>query len=379
MWIFDAHLDLAMNAVEWNRDLTQPLRAIRDSEAPLHDKPDRGRGTVSLPEMRRGQIGLCVATLIARVEHDAYSPVQGWRSQPQAWAMTQAQRAWYQCMEEAGEMQLIASPADLQSCTERWDAHSHSTTPNVDTASENPEPNASNDAKTPPVGFVLSLEGADALVTLDHLHRLHAAGLRVVGPAHYGPGVYAQGTDTQGPFPPRGRQLLREMASLGMILDVTHLSDECFWEAIEHYDGPLWASHHNCRALVPHQRQLSDEQIRALIARDAVIGAALDAWMLAPGWVRGSTTPAAAGVTLQTVTDHIDHVCQLAGNSRHAGLGSDLDGAFGTEQVPQDMESIADLQGILTRLQQRGYDQDDTRNIAHGNWTRFLQNALPDT
>src|SRR2546428_378088 len=98
MLIFDAHLDLAMNALEWNRDLKRPTEEIRQRERGMTDKPDRGKGTVSLPEMRRGGIGFCVATLIARVEHNAYSPVLGWRSPEQAWAQTQGQRAWYRAM-----------------------------------------------------------------------------------------------------------------------------------------------------------------------------------------------------------------------------------------------------------------------------------------
>jgi membrane dipeptidase len=137
----------------------------------------------------------------------------------------------------------------------------------------------------------------------------------------------------------------------------------------------VWASHSNCRALVAHHRQFSDDQIRELIRRDAVIGAAFDAWMLAPGWVRGESTPEAAGVTLQTVIDHIDHVCQIAGDALHAGIGSDLDGAFGREQCPADVRTIADLSNVPTLLAARGYDDRDVLNIAHGNFLRFLRNA----
>src|SRR5262245_27773616 len=106
-FIFDAHLDLSMNAMEWNRDLTRSIAELRASEAGKTDKPDRAHGTVSFPEMRRGGVGICVATLIARVEHDAYSPVPGWRSQAQAWAQTQGQLAWYQAMADQGEIILI--------------------------------------------------------------------------------------------------------------------------------------------------------------------------------------------------------------------------------------------------------------------------------
>ncbi len=352
MLIFDAHLDLALNAIEWNRDLTRPIDEIRKREFALRDKPGRGVGTVCLPEMRRGGIGLCVATLLARIDLGA-SPVFGWNSQAQAWAMTQAQLAWYRAMEEAGELVQIRNATDLKNHL----ALLKSATSNA------------------PIGCVLSLEGADSLISLAHLERAWEQGLRAIGPAHYGPGAYAFGTDSTGGFNARGKDLLKEIARLGLILDVTHLSDECFWEALDFFSGPLWASHHNCRALVPHQRQLSDEQIKALIARGAVIGAALDAWMLVPGWVRGKTTPQSSGVTLEHVADHIDHICQLAGNSMLAGIGSDLDGAFGREQSPGDLDTIADLSRIADILKKRGHSPADIERIAHGNFIRALREA----
>jgi len=359
-FIIDAHLDLAMNAIEWNRDLTQPLAEVRRREAHLHDKPDRGHGTVCLPEMRRGRVAVCVATQLARLEHDAYSPVFGWRSPAQAWAMTQAQLAWYRAMEEAGEMVAIGDAAALDAHLARWRA-----------AGDKPEA-----AAKLPIGFIRSLEGADSLVTLDHLERAWRDGLRAIGPAHYGPGVYAQGTSTTGPFPARGLELLRRAGELGMILDITHLSDECFRQALDVYRGPIWASHHNARARVPHQRQLADEQFRALVERGSVVGVALDAWMIVPGWERGKTTPQSAGLRLEHLVAHIDHYCQLAGNARHVGLGSDLDGAFGTEQTPQDIDSIADLQRLPALLRDRGYSSTDIDGILHENFLRFLRTAL---
>jgi membrane dipeptidase len=168
------------------------------------------------------------------------------------------------------------------------------------------------------------------------------------------------------------------MDRLGLILDVTHLTDEEFWEALEVYQGPIWASHSDCRALAPHQRQLSDEQIKALVDRGAIIGAALDAWMLVPNWIRQQTTPESAGVTLETVVDHIDRVCQIAGSARHSMIGSDLDGGFGREQSPKDLETIADLSRLPSLLRARGYSADDARAIAQGNALRFLEAALPE-
>jgi membrane dipeptidase len=350
--IFDAHLDLSMNALEWNRDLRWTVQDIRDSERDLSDKPDRGRGTVSFEAMRRGRVGLCAATLIARYVERG-STIPGWHSQEQAWAQTQGQLAWYRAMEDAGAMVAITSAGDLDRHLARLQAG----------------------APDAPLGYILSLEGADSLVTLGHLERAYAAGLRVIGPAHYGPGVYAQGTNATGGVGEKGRALLREMERLNIILDATHLCEESFWESLDLYRGPVWASHNNCRVFVPHNRQFSDDQIQALIARGAVIGVAFDAWMLVPGWVRGTSTPANMGVTLAQVADNIDHICQLAGTSRHAAIGSDLDGAFGTEQCPADVDTIADLQKIPGLLAQRGYTSEDIDNVCSGNVIRFLRHA----
>ena len=357
MLLLDAHLDLAMNAVEWNRDLSRPLDAIRSREAHKKDKPDRGRGTVCFDAMRRAGAGICVATQIARVEHDAYSPVAGWASQAQAWAMTRAQRAWYEAMEEAGEIRILRDRASMEAHVALWSA---------------PLP-AGPDRR--PIGCILSLEGADSLVTLGHLERSWNDGLRAVGPAHYGPGVYAHGTSTTGGFNPRGRDLLREMARLGVILDVTHLSDECLVEALDLFDGPLWASHHLCRALVPHQRQLPDDHLRLLAQRDAVVGLALDAWMVVPGWVRGQSTPESTGASLHHVANHADHIAQVTGSARHVGIGTDLDGAFGNEQTPREVQSIADVPRLADILLGRGWSMADVEGVFSGNFLRVLRRA----
>jgi membrane dipeptidase len=139
----------------------------------------------------------------------------------------------------------------------------------------------------------------------------------------------------------------------------------------------MWASHSDCRVLAPHQRQLNDEQIKALAQRGGVIGAALDAWMMVPNWIRHQTTPQAVGLKLEKLVEHIDHVCQITGSARHSGIGSDLDGGFGREQTPMDLETIADLARIPDMLRARGYIEEDVRAIARGNFLRFLDEALP--
>ncbi len=352
MFTIDAHLDLAMNAMEWNRDLRLSVDDIRVRETGLTDKPDRGKGTVSLPELRKGNIGLVVATQIARYVSPENS-LPGWHSPEQAWAQTQAQLAWYKAMEDEGEMVQVKDRRSLELLLGIW---------NDDTPGEGK-----------PVGYILSLEGADSLITLQHLERAHQYGLRAVGPAHYGPGRYANGTNSMGEMNIDGLALLKEMEMLNMILDSTHLCDEAFWQAMEHFNGAVWASHNNCRSLVNHNRQFSDEMIKVLIERNAVIGGSMDAWMLVPGWVRGRSTPEQMNCNLEKLIDHMDHICQIAGNSLHIGVGSDLDGAFGKEQCPYDLETITDLQKIPSALKNRGYNSTDIENIMHGNWLRFLR------
>jgi membrane dipeptidase len=352
MFTIDCHLDLSMNALEWNRDLTRPLSEINAREAGKHDKPDRGKATVSLPKLRKGHIGLVVATQIARyVAPDNRLP--GWHSPAQAWAQTQGQLAWYRAMEDAGEMVQIRGLEDVNQHVSRW-------------------MDAKETAKLP-VGYILSLEGADSLVTVGHLEKAYESGLRALGPAHYGPGRYANGTDSSGKLGPQGYALLSEMERLNIILDATHLCDDAFWDALEHFNGAVWASHNNCRALVNHNRQYSDEQIKALIERGAVIGAALDAWMMVPGWQKGVSTPLNMNCNLEVMIDHIDHICQLAGNADHVGIGSDLDGAFGREQCPYDLESIADLSKVPALFSNRGYSAADVEKLMRGNWLRFLR------
>ena len=353
MFTIDAHLDLSMNALEWNRDLRKPVQEIREREKGLTDRPDRGKGVVSLPELRKGQIGLVVATQIARyVAPD--NPLPGWHSPEQAWAQTRGQLAWYQAMEEAGEMVMIKDLPALEKHLQEWELPTE---------------------HTKKIGFILSLEGADSILTPGHLQKAFQDGLRAIGPAHYGPGRYANGTDATGHLNERGKALIREIENLDMILDATHLCDDAFWDMLKLYKGPIWASHNNCRVLVNHNRQYSDDQIRALIERGAVIGGALDAWMLVPGWVRGVSDPLEMNCTLEKMLDHLDHICQLAGNADHIGIGSDLDGAFGKEQCPADLETIADLQKIPGLLSKRGYSPVDIEKVMHGNWLRFLRNA----
>jgi membrane dipeptidase len=357
MLIFDAHLDLSLNAIEYNRDLRLSLAEIRAEEVGMTDLNGRALGTVSLPEMRRGGVGLCVATLIAGCMKPG-AIASGWNSPEQAWAQTQGQLAWYRAMEAGGHLRQLRTRSDFEESLGQWQS--------------------GEAAAEVPIGFVLSLEGADSILTPAHLERAVVDdGLRAMGPAHYGEGRYAFGHDREGRLKPGGEDLIREMDRLGMILDVTHLCDDTFWQVLELFDGPVWASHSNCRSIAPDVRQFSDRQLVALIERGAVIGMVFDAWMMVPGWVRGKTTAESAELRLAHIVEHIDHICQLAGNANHVGIGSDLDGGFGKNQCPVDLDSIADLQKLAGLLDDRGYSAEAIKSIFHGNFVRRIREAWP--
>ncbi len=357
MLIVDSHLDIAWNALQWNRDLLRPAHSIRSLESRMNDK-GRAQGTVALPDLRRGRIALSIVTVLVRstgrpVPHiDFGSPAQ-------AYAIGIGQIAYYQALERQGEIRIITNVQQLESHMAEWQLWDE----NVGANSNSP----------PPLGFVISMEGADPILKPDDLAEWYEAGLRLIGLSHYGPGRYAGGTGTELPVNELGVELLSEMERLGVLLDLTHCSDPAFWSALERYNGPVLASHNNCRELVPHQRQFTDEQIKAIIERDGVIGVAFDCWMLQPHWVVGHTNN--ENVTIETVLQHLDHICDLAGNARHVALGTDLDGGFGREQSPCDLDTIVDLQRIPAMLEKRGFSQDDIAGVMHGNWCRFLRES----
>lgn len=355
--LFDAHLDLSWNAVQWSRDLTLSLAELNAAEAAMHDHPARGRATVSLPEMRRANLVVCLATLLARSKPNV-RPSEGidrrsvdYTHASMAHAAAVGQLAYYRLMERLGEMRMIRTAAELKD--------------HLRLSSEGSRR----------IGYILAMEGADPITTPDEARWWWERGLRCVGLAHYGPHPYAAGTGATGPVTDAGRKLLKAFEEVGMILDLTHTAEPGFFEALDLYPGPVHASHNLCRALVPADRQFSDEQIRQLVERDAVIGMACDAWMLHPGWVIGQTSREV--VKIDAIADHIDHICQLAGDCLHVGIGSDLDGGYGTEQCPTGLETIADLHRLAPILARRGYTDADLDAFFWRNWARFFERSLP--
>jgi membrane dipeptidase len=364
-WLFDAHLDLAYNALGYDREQTADLQQIRQRETELTTPRDhqraanqmhRGTATVSLPRMRQAQVHLCLATLLARapgptpLDHEPERLSIDHAHPHIAEAAALGQLSYYRRLERAGWIELIHTSKQLRATVENADKQ-----------------------WTRPIGCILAMEGCDPIVDPHDLPRWYEMGLRTACLGHYGQGRYTFATGGDGPLTDAGRRLVQGFANTGILLDLVHTADTAFTEALDLIDGPVYVSHANCRALVPGDRQVSDWQIRAVAERNGVIGVVCDLWMLDRDYQPGGER----SVGLSALADHIDHICQLTGSDRHAGIGSDLDGGFGTEQCPADLDSIDDLQKLATILAQRGYSAAAVDAIFHGNWLRFFTNYLP--
>lgn len=364
--IIDAHLDIAWNALSFDRDQLLDLGEMRRREAGMSGA-SRSNCTVSIPEMQRANVRTCLATLLCRAlpgqlpRLDSNIGEVGSRghgdvilredldyaNQAIAYSMARGQLAYYQLLEEQGHLRLIRTAQEL---TSQWS-----------------DPGA-------PLGAILSMEGCDPIVDPSQAEWWHGQGLRTACLAHYGPSAYAMGTGGDGPLTPKGRELLHEFDRLGVILDLVHTADLAIEQALQEYGGAVFVSHGNCRALVPHDRQISDDQVRRVVERGGVLGVVMDEWMLVPGYVRGEARRARA--TLENVADHIDHICSLVGDASCVGIGSDLDGGFGTEQTPLDLNTIFDLQRLEDILARRGYSDDSIEGIFWANWYRFFSENL---
>lgn len=371
MWIFDAHLDLALNGVDWNRDLRHSVDDIRAQETALQ-MTDKGRrnNTLSFPELRASQVPVCLTTLLARQEQ----PIDhsfGWTSPQTCYAMAHAHLAYYRAMERAGYLKMLRTKSDLRS---HWDIYTSSEA----ALGSHPITSASQpiNAHRVALGFILTMEGADPVLTPDTIYEFHAAGLRALGLTHYGANRYGGGTRSEVGLSLDAIELLKHCENLGITIDVTHLSDVAFWQVIKLFGGRIHASHQNARAICDWQRQFSDDQIREVIQRDGVLGIALDIIMMQNGYVRGLSKNEA---TLQVAVDQICHIRDLAkGSIAHVGIGTDLDGGYGCEQTPADLNRYRDVQKLGSMMRTRGFSDEDTQAVFHGNWLRFFQEVLPD-
>ena len=349
--IIDSHLDLGFSAIQVNRDLTQPALTVRIHDSELVTR-SFGSCTVTFPDLRKGRVGIIFGTVMSRTDPNDEWTKTGMYAQSQCHGVGMGHYAFYEAMEREGEIRFIQSSEDLDASVAAW---------------ENP-------ALNEPVGLILAMESADAILDPEQVPEWYDRGLRMVSIQHYGTSSYAHGTGTEGGLLPRAKPLLDALKDSGIIVDMTHATDQGFWETLDAYGGPICASHHNCRELVPGQRQLTDDMIKAIAERGGVVGTAFDAWMLDPSWDREKPCyEQRTQATLETVVDHIDHISQLLGNCTHSGIGTDLDGGFGQEQSPNDLNTITDLNRLPEILDKRGYSSADVDNVLHGNWVRFLK------
>ncbi|MFO7536675.1 MAG: membrane dipeptidase [Chloroflexota bacterium] len=352
MFIVDAHLDLAYTAVNFNRDLRQPLAAVRQKEP----KPgQRGVATVTFSELQRGGVGLIFGTLFVL---PATSVVTGlddtavYHTPTEAHQQAMTQLDYYHRLaDETGYLRLVGDLATLEEVVA-----SHQT-----------------DGANKLLGIVPLMEGADPIREPEEAELWYERGLRLVGLAwddtRYAAGAWRAG----GGLTDDGQRLLEVLAEFGFIVDLTHLSEKASHQVMDRYEGPVVATHSNARALVPGERHFSDEQIRRLgQEREGMMGVVLYNRFLKAGHDKGDPK---TQVTLDHVVDHIDHICQLLGNATHVGIGSDFDGGFGAADIPAEMDSAADLPLLAGRLQARGYTADQTNAIMGGNWLTFLRRA----
>jgi membrane dipeptidase len=351
--IVDAHLDLAFNAVSVERDLLLPLEEIRGREKAAGDK--RERATACIPELIRGNVKIVFGSLWAnpckswmKVEGKCYS------NQDEAHAQAMEQLRYYERLESGGFVSIIRTRRDLDALIRQTDG-------------EKISPSRKR------VGLVLSMEGADPIRNPREMTYWFEKGLRIVGPA-WGETKYSGGTGSPGPLKPEGRILLEQMESIGVILDGAHMAEESFFEALDRFRGTFIVSHANCRVFVPTDRQLSDEMIRATSARGGVIGTVFYNKFLKANWKREAGSK--DDVKLSHVARNMSHVRAVSGDSSHVGIGSDLDGGFGFESTPLEIESIADLQKLPNELEVNGFSRDEIEGIMGRNWLRILEKAL---
>ncbi|MCC7351472.1 MAG: membrane dipeptidase [Phycisphaerales bacterium] len=333
MFITDAHLDLAYNALR-GRDVTLP--------AEQQQPDDEGIPTVGLPDLKRGGVELLCGTIFC-MPADGNQP--GYRTPEEAREQALAQHNWYQQQFDAKRLQLVRKQADLARLR--------------------------MGQLIGPPATILLMEGADALRGPQDIAEWFDKGLRIVG-LSWKASRYAGGTGHPGPITPEGVELVRALDKAGMIHDASHLAEESFWQLIDQTTGPVIASHSNCRTLVPGDRHLSDDMARAIYLRNGIIGINFyDQFLL---------TPEQSGkrrATLRDVVSHINHYCNLFGDARHVGLGTDMDGGLGREQIPIEIRTSADLPRVADTLSAAGYGDADVHRIMGDNWLTFFGKNLP--
>ncbi len=363
MLIVDSHEDIAYNMLEFGRDYLRPVAETRRLEAGSFAQRDNGDTLLGWDAYQRGRVAVVFSTLFAA---PARQKTYEWETLvypdgdfETAHRLYRAQVDLYHRLadEHPDQFRLVASRADLESVAASW---------------------ASSPADEHPIGLAFLMEGAEGIRNPAELAEWYDLGLRQIGPAWAGT-RFCGGTKEPGPLTDDGRALLEAMADFNFTLDLSHMDEPAALECLDIYPGPIVITHANCLALLPGyatNRHVSDRVIRGLIERGGVMGVVPFNSFLKVGWLRKGGSRREE-VPLSAVADHIDHICQLAGDVRHAGIGTDFDGGFGLQSVPPEIDTIADLHKLADFLRPRGYSESDIEAVLSGNWLNHLRENLP--
>lgn len=344
--IVDAHQDIAWNKIALGRDFFESAvhKRAREGASPSHGE---GSAILGFDELLAGNIRVIFSTLfVAPAKTERISPDKTYSSAQEAHDQALEQLAYYERLAADPRVSIIKTRRDLDKVI---------------------------NAKMPRVGLVLLMEGADPIVTPAQVQKWFDAGVRIVGTS-WNQTRYAGGTHAPGGLTDLGRKLLPRMERIGMILDTSHMAEQSFFEALDIFHGPVIASHSNCRTFVDTDRQLSDAMIHALIAREGVIGTVIYNRFIKAGWDKSARKDE---VTLAELVRHIRHICDLAGDAEHVGIGSDFDGGFGMESIPAELDTVADLPKIGDALAASNFSDGEIEYFFSGNWLRVLKSALP--
>jgi len=375
--IIDSHLDLAYNALTFNRNYLLSAMETRQLEKDTLTPQRNGQTLLGWPDMQRGQVGLVFGTLFLTPRRYAkYWENMAYNDPVQAHELYEKQIDYYRRLaeEHPDQFRLVLNQDDLKTILEPWDKEP--TYLPADSSEVTQDEEEARPTITHPVGIVLLLEGAEGLRAPRDIEYWWEMGVRLAGPVWAGI-QFCGGSFEPGSFTPEGFELLEVMSSTGMTLDISHMNEASALQALDYFEGPVVATHANARALlksIEGERHLTDRTIQRLIERDGVMGVIPYNRFLYPGWTQSDDRQK---VNLQSLAAHIDHICQLAGDSRHAGLGSDFDGGFGWPAVPHEINTISDLQKLAQVLVEYGYPDDSIADILGGNWRRHLERSLP--
>jgi membrane dipeptidase len=360
--IVDAHADIAYNMLKYGRNYLRSAEETRRLEVGSDTLLENEDALLGWPDYQRGQVAIIFSTLYAMPMrwHKSGNDLQVYKTYDEAHRLYHEQLLTYHQMTDSAsdKFRIIASSNDLNMILNSW---------------QNPNPNKNGH----PVGMVVLMEGAEGIRILPELEEWYNLGVRLIGPAWVGT-RYCGGWKEPGPLTSDGRELLSAMADYNFILDLSHMDERSAIEALDIYHGPIVGTHGNCLSLMPNSnsnRHFSDRILEGIIERDGVIGIVPFNSYLKVGWVAGKSER--KEVPLSIVADHIDHICQIAGNALHAGIGSDFDGGFGLQSVPLEIDTVADLQNLVFLFQARGYSDIDITNILGGNWITRLKRDLP--